>query len=223
MSGHSSKHIIAAMVFSIVLLTLPGVALAQFTDFPLPDPPNALGSNTPSDEPLLYTGNYCGAFAGASLHDVESQSLSVDVIGDPVAAFFFWSGRDATNATPDTSINISGNANVTQAVTANAALDAESQANFSWLTQSYDAVAGGFPVIETGLNTFTVSGLDFNERQHCVTVFSPAQATLRQRGVAQRVKTDDLQVFLIGLQIDRIGVLVVGIAADKERVVVLNG
>ena len=58
---------------------------------------------------------------------------------------------------------LSGNAGITQSVTATAALDAHSPAGFSWFSQAYDAIAGGFPVVEQGSNTFTASGLNFQE------------------------------------------------------------
>lgn len=151
--------------FACLLLAMPGSASAQdpYFDFPLPDPPNVDGSIVADDEPLVFIGNYCANFGGVSLRDNPTQSFSVDVIGTPVAAYFMWSGRGPTSATPDTSIQLSGNAGVTQAVNANVTLDAHSPSNFSWFTQSYDAIQGGFPIIEEGTNTFTASGLDFNE------------------------------------------------------------
>jgi hypothetical protein len=142
------------------LFWLPqNVAAQAEIDYPLPAAPNIRAASAP--EPLVFIGDYCGAFGGVSLHDTDGGpgAFTVNVTGEPVEAFIVWSGRNRQGSPGDDNLEVSINGGMFMPIVADQALLANSEAGFSWFTYSYDALAGGVPV-QSGANEFVFRGLE---------------------------------------------------------------
>ncbi len=164
MQNHTFVRRIVLSVTTLVTLGLivgllaSSALLAQDeNDYPLPLPPD-IQTGTKA-EPLLFIGDYCGAFGGVSLHDTDGGpgSFTVDVVGEPVEAFIVWSGRNRLDRTGDDNLEVSVNGAEFMTIVADQALLARSDAEFSWFTYSFDALAGRVPIV-SGANRVRFSG-----------------------------------------------------------------
>ena len=145
--------------FIVGLLASSALLAQDENDYPLPLPPD-IQTGTKA-EPLLFIGDYCGAFGGVSLHDTDGGpgDFTVDVVGEPIEAFIVWSGRNRLDRTGDDNLEVSVNGAQFMTIVADQALLARSDADFSWFTYSFDALAGGVPIV-SGANRFVFQGLE---------------------------------------------------------------
>lgn len=153
--------VLSAFLWSVLALSFPATVSAQEVDFPLLGSPNHAGGD---QEPTRFVGNYCGAFGGISLHSAQERSFTVDVPGVPVAAYLYWSGRDRFSATGDDTLTVDHNGVGPAEVTADVALAARSDLNYHWFTYVDNLLEGSPALVASGLNTYTVGGMEIGER-----------------------------------------------------------
>ena len=151
-----SRRLLVAILVTMFAL-IPTSLFAQEIDFPLAQAPNSDGG---AEEPQVLIGNICGAFGGISLHDEPDREFTVNVPGTPVAAYIYWSGRKRNALTGDDTLDVALNGGALQEITADVALNAQSDYEYGWFAYSYNALG----LIQSGNNTLRVTGMDIAER-----------------------------------------------------------
>jgi len=109
-----------------------------------------------------WDGNYCLAHGGVGLEDGGPQSFQVNVQGQPVAAYLYWSGRYIGSASGDSQITAKFNAGGTS--TYNAAASDSAFAEYDnryYYTYRSGNIASDVP--GPGMVTVTVNGLNTPE------------------------------------------------------------
>lgn len=112
-----------------------------------------------------YQGNYCVVSGGASLLNTSSAQFNLDVPGQPVAAFWNWSGRFIQNGTVplppqgDSEIQVTGTLGdgspINTTITATVEQTSDSASNIRWYAYFYDDAVQQY--VRQGTNQYTVS------------------------------------------------------------------
>ncbi|MEZ4713678.1 MAG: SdrD B-like domain-containing protein [Caldilineaceae bacterium] len=126
-------------------------------------PMSAYAQNEPlaqlAGSPLF--GHYCVASGGVSLADSPyTGEFNVKVPGEPVAAYWYWSGRSRVephHGDNDFVVEANGGAPVT--ITAERAYESLEN-NFEWYTYLYHDAALAY--VQSGVNYYAISGLNVN-------------------------------------------------------------
>ncbi|MCB9147353.1 MAG: DUF11 domain-containing protein [Caldilineaceae bacterium] len=112
------------------------------------------------DSPIF--GHYCVASGGVSLADAPyTGEFNVKVPGEPVAAYWYWSGRSRVaphHGDNDFEMVANGGAPVT--ITAEHAYESLEN-NFEWYTYLYQDATLAY--VQSGVNYYAVSGLNVND------------------------------------------------------------
>lgn len=110
----------------------------------------------------VYEGKYSIVAAGVGLKDVSSGDINIDIDGDVVVAYLYWSGVDYDTGDGDDSIVFDSNTIVA---------DEESYGPEEWYNDNPNRVhyvyfADVTEFVTPGLKTYTVSGVDFDHKEY---------------------------------------------------------
>ncbi|MEZ4657155.1 MAG: SdrD B-like domain-containing protein [Caldilineaceae bacterium] len=145
--------------FSLISILMLIFFVSMSVLFPL----SAHAQNEPLSQldgyPLF--GHYCVASGGVSLADEPyTGEFNVKVPGEPVAAYWYWSGRSRVEPHHgDNDFIMAANGSAPVTITAERAYESLEN-NFEWYTYLYQDAALAY--VQSGVNYYAVSGLNIN-------------------------------------------------------------
>ena len=150
---------------AFVLLSMlagPGSACAQLT------PGDGVEAPLTDQYTQTLSGNFCYATGGNSLIEVESSDFTIDVPGQPVAAYWVWSARvrkEANETFPDpvdNTLSVTGTRGDGAPFTSEIVATLQEESTYSGYIRSYAFVYNDsiFDFVSQGLNSYTISGIE---------------------------------------------------------------